>query len=682
MVIFITVCVRQCVVHGAEDNYGDVSKLSTPENFSAHSFPFNIFPILDSISHEAERDTEIVKNTMENAWEQIEVKGREGYQWTQNKTEEELFNLSAPLLVEEFAANQTIHDVEDKAWEGYQWTQNKTEEEVLTLSAPLLVEEFEANQTIHDVEENVISTGEQFRDWSISTWNIIIIKGVHGSDPRWTKLGMRFSQGRFVIEGWGLHRRDPRVIYECVCFEKVNIEVIQRVERSNSIWTKPGMRLSQRRFVLEGRGLHSRVPRVIYECVCFEKVNNEVIKRVQECDPRWTKLGMRFSQGRFVIEGWGLHRRDPRVIYECVCFENVNIEVIKRVQECDPRWTKLGMRLSQRRFVLEGRGLHSRVPRVIYECRDGDCTGVIRGSFMSAYVSKKSTLKSFSEWKDPTPFGPNLECDYLKDDLSYRDGDCTEVFLGSFMKIIGAVASMVISWTVSAILICLSISRFLLAEPQIDVLIMMTTSGIGFVENIILGMILHQDIRRPWNIDPKREARLVDSTGTSLATMCVSNITIRAAMRHVFQGALHSLGVFTAAVVVSVKPEWVAADLICTILFSVASICSSIGLTKRILNVLMEGVPDGIDYEKVRGALLKMQGVLAIHNLRMWSLSMANTAVSVHLVIGPGNNVNNSVLREALKELKCRFGFFEATVQIEEFKPSMDACKMCHEFDE
>ncbi|CAL8147495.1 unnamed protein product [Orchesella dallaii] len=66
--------------------------------------------------------------------------------------------------------------------------------------------------------------------------------------------------------------------------------------------------------------------------------------------------------------------------------------------------------------------------------READCPAVFLGSFMSAYVSKKSTLKSFSEWKDPTPYGPNLECDYLKDDWCQREADCTDVFLGSFMS--------------------------------------------------------------------------------------------------------------------------------------------------------------------------------------------------------------------------------------------------------
>ncbi|CAL8135863.1 unnamed protein product [Orchesella dallaii] len=81
------------------------------------------------------------------------------------------------------------------------------------------------------------------------------------------------------------------------------------------------------------------------------------LKSLRECrdpTPDGRKLGMRLSQRRFVPEGRGLHRRVPRVIYECVCFKKVNIEVIQRVQESDPRWTKVGMQLSQRRFVLEG----------------------------------------------------------------------------------------------------------------------------------------------------------------------------------------------------------------------------------------------------------------------------------------------------------------------------------------
>ncbi|CAL8128028.1 unnamed protein product [Orchesella dallaii] len=149
------------------------------------------------------------------------------------------------------------------------------------------------------------STLKSFSEWKHPT-------------PYGPKLGMQLSQSRFVLEGGGLRRRVPRVIYECVCFEKVNIEVIQLVEGSDSIWTKLGMQLSQRRFVLEGWGLDRRVSRIIYERVCFEKVNNEVIRRVERSDSIWTKLGMQLSQRQVVLEGWELHRRVPRVVYECV----------------------------------------------------------------------------------------------------------------------------------------------------------------------------------------------------------------------------------------------------------------------------------------------------------------------------------------------------------------------------
>ncbi|CAL8077213.1 unnamed protein product [Orchesella dallaii] len=249
-------------------------------------------------------------------------------------------------------------------------------------------------------------------------------------------------------------------------------------------------------------------------------------------------------------------------------------------------------------------------------------------------------------------------------------------------EIIGALASVVAIWTVSATLICLSITRCILWDVQIDSNIMMITSAIGLLENFIMGTILHQNERHQWDNDPENAVRLVDSIESSLGTTCKFNINTEAAIRHVFKDVLYSLGVFTTAVVIYIKPQWAYADLICTIIFSCVIIYSSLGLTKKILNVLMEGVPEGINYENVHRALLEMENVLAIHNLRMWSLSMTNTAVSVHLAIQHGSNVNNIILREASNLLKCGFGFYEVAIQIEEFRTAMVTCKKCREFDE
>ena len=52
------------------------------------------------------------------------------------------------------------------------------------------------------------------------------------------------------------------------------------------------------------------------------------------------------------------------------------------------------------------------------------------------------------------------------------------------------------------------------------------------------------------------------------------------------------------------------------------------------MNILMEGVPKGLNFSEVRAALQEIPGIVEVHNLRMWSLTMNKTAVSVHLATG------------------------------------------------
>lgn len=48
----------------------------------------------------------------------------------------------------------------------------------------------------------------------------------------------------------------------------------------------------------------------------------------------------------------------------------------------------------------------------------------------------------------------------------------------------------------------------------------------------------------------------------------------------------------------------------------------------------MEGMPQGIDFNEVKRNLCEIEGVRELHNMRIWSLTMNKTAVSVHLALG------------------------------------------------
>ncbi len=84
----------------------------------------------------------------------------------------------------------------------------------------------------------------------------------------------------------------------------------------------------------------------------------------------------------------------------------------------------------------------------------------------------------------------------------------------------------------------------------------------------------------------------------------------------------------------STQPEYKIADPICTFIFSVLVLLTTINILKDAMNILMEGVPKGLNFAEVRTALHELPGIVEVHNLRMWSLTMNKTAVSVHLATG------------------------------------------------
>lgn len=112
------------------------------------------------------------------------------------------------------------------------------------------------------------------------------------------------------------------------------------------------------------------------------------------------------------------------------------------------------------------------------------------------------------------------------------------------------------------------------------------------------------------------------------------NINVRAAFIHVLGDFFQSFGVLIAAIVIYYYPDYRMIDPICTFIFSVIVLITTFAILKDVLNVLMEGIPKGIDIKEVRKTLFNIDGVRKVHNLRIWSLSMDKAALSTHLAIG------------------------------------------------
>lgn len=111
-----------------------------------------------------------------------------------------------------------------------------------------------------------------------------------------------------------------------------------------------------------------------------------------------------------------------------------------------------------------------------------------------------------------------------------------------------------------------------------------------------------------------------------------NNINVRAAAIHVLGDFLQSAGVFLAALIIKFCPDAKIADPICTLIFSLIVLGTTVRVGKDSLWFLIEGSP--INTWEVKMELKKIPAVKHIHNLHIWSLAPGKNAVAVHLAVG------------------------------------------------
>lgn len=142
------------------------------------------------------------------------------------------------------------------------------------------------------------------------------------------------------------------------------------------------------------------------------------------------------------------------------------------------------------------------------------------------------------------------------------------------------------------------------------------------------------------------------------------NINVRAAFIHVLGDGLQSVGVMIAAALIWYEPSWYIADPICTLVFAVIVLFTTVRLVRQSVAVLMEGTPANIAVEDVDSALLDIPGVKEVHDLHIWSLSVGKPSLSVHL-LAKDEASRKGALAAATTMLADKFGILHTTIQVE-----------------
>lgn len=144
-----------------------------------------------------------------------------------------------------------------------------------------------------------------------------------------------------------------------------------------------------------------------------------------------------------------------------------------------------------------------------------------------------------------------------------------------------------------------------------------------------------------------------------------ASLNVRAVIAHVAGDALISGGVIVAAVLIALTGVR-AIDPTVSILATLLILRSTWSVLKESVNVLLEGVPRGMDLGAMRDAVRAGVAIEDLHDLHVWSVADGSIAASLHLRVDSTHLATAPDIVGRVKNLlHDRFNVTHATIEIE-----------------
>ena len=244
-------------------------------------------------------------------------------------------------------------------------------------------------------------------------------------------------------------------------------------------------------------------------------------------------------------------------------------------------------------------------------------------------------------------------------------------------EIIGALVSVTLIWGLTLWLLYEATVR-IINPVQVDSIIMIIIAVIGFLFNVIMGIVLswngigHVHIMHNHKHDEEHEHEHDDDDEHEHKKN--KNVNLRAALIHVIGDALQNIGILIAGIIIYFFPSYNIMDPLCTYIFSIIVGFTTISILKDCISVLMEGVPMETDLNSIEKDLKSIDGVIDIHDLHVWCLSIGKISMSCHLSC---KNPQKTLV-VAHKLLKKKYKISHTTIQVEDVKRDINCRHSLH----
>lgn len=189
--------------------------------------------------------------------------------------------------------------------------------------------------------------------------------------------------------------------------------------------------------------------------------------------------------------------------------------------------------------------------------------------------------------------------------IGKRAADSKRTYGYKRFEILAAALNAVVLFLVAFYILYEAYQRFQ-SPPDIEAGWMMAVAAVGLVVNIISMRMLAQSSEHSLNV--------------------------KGAYLEVLSDMVGSIGVIIAALIIKFTGWW-QVDPILAVLIGFWILPRTWKLLSESLNILLEGVPLGIDMDKLRADLTAIPGVMEVHDLHVWAITSGNNSLTAHLLL-------------------------------------------------
>lgn len=231
--------------------------------------------------------------------------------------------------------------------------------------------------------------------------------------------------------------------------------------------------------------------------------------------------------------------------------------------------------------------------------------------------------------------------------LESRPGDEVKTFGYQRTGVLAAFVNALMLVVLSVFLIWESVQRLRAPEPVNDQ-VMLIIAAIGLVVNLAIA----------WGVGGHG-----------------NDLNMRATFLHQIGDAASCVGIIIGALIIRAT-GWLAVDPILSIVMSLFIIWTAWDIFKDSLNILLEGLPKGLNLAEVTREIRRVPRVDDVHDLHIWSLGSEASALSCHVVIEDMPTSESELILVDLNQvLADRFDIHHATIQFEHTRCAVaDVC--------